>query len=192
VETLSINIGVSPRTAEGVPPETFIITPVSSAALPPIQPGLMTSGYACDIEPSAATFDPAVTLSFIIPMDTWQVIKGNNPAIYWYNPQSGAWEQLPTTVDEQTGTLSTQITHTSTYAVLTTQAAPISSPTPTVTATPVSTGGFPGWIMYVVIIIVAVVVVVAVIFILVLRRKTPPPPPPEPVPDWDEFTPPVQ
>jgi PKD repeat protein len=179
VAAIAINNAVVPRTAQGEPPASITVTRLPSDGVPEIPPGssFAATGYAYDIEPTGATFDPYVTLSFAIPPADWDAIKAQSPAIYWYNPTSGAWEELPTTTDAEKGILSAQITHTSVYAVLKTQSGAAITGAPTaVTTTSAPAAPFSGWI-FTALVIVVIAIIILLIALVLLRRRLPPEPP---------------
>ncbi|MFA5003648.1 MAG: hypothetical protein WC502_11815, partial [Methanolinea sp.] len=150
------------------------------------------AGFAYDIEPTGAKFDPYVTFSITIPENEWTGLQGKDHSIKWYNPSTSAWEDLPTTVSSETRTVSTKITHTSIFALF------VASPSITTTvatetittigtAAPV-TGGLPlDMIIKIIILIIIVIAVILVLLYFLRRKKGPETPAPAEAPsdEWD-------
>jgi len=97
------------------------------------------AGYSCECGPEGATFSPAITLSFTIPEEDW--FEGRELKIKWYNSATGIWEDLETTVDADTHTVSARVSHFSSFALFTESAAETAV---TSTETPVSATPEPG------------------------------------------------
>jgi hypothetical protein len=186
IASLSINEAVVPRTAQGEPPASITITRLTSEGIPGIPPGssFAATGYAYDVEPTGASFDPYITLSFAIPPEGWDAMKGQSPAIYWYNPSAGAWEQLPTTIDAEKAILSARITHTSVYAVFTTQPVSATGAPTAVTTTSTPPALFSGWIFTALVIVVIAIIVVLIALVFLRRRLPPEPPAASPSGEW--------
>jgi hypothetical protein len=158
------------------------------------------TGYAYDIEPAGATFDPFVTLQFTIPEQDWASMSGKDLSIKWFNPATSSWVDMPTTVDPTTRTVSAQITHGGIYglftvippttvpttAIITTLATPTKVP-PVLPFLPFDFGTLLRIVIVIIIIIAAVVV--AIYF---LKRRKPPAEStttPEPLPGNEDIPP---
>jgi PKD repeat protein len=160
------------------------ITRIDPKNVPPVPAGAMYAftGYAYDIEPAGATFDPYVTLQFTIPEQDWASMSGKDLSIKWFNPATSSWVDMPTTVDPTTRTVSAQITNGGIYGLFT-----IIPPTPVPTTAIITTIATPtkappvlpflpfdfGTLLRIIIVIIIVIaaVVVAIYF---LRRRKPP------------------
>lgn len=124
---LNIEQGTEILTGAGKPVDEITLTPLEPAAVPDDTGSVYSIlGIAVECEQSGITFHPenAVTLSFILSSDLWTdtlAKVGGDPAammIGFYEPASGTWIVLPTTVDPVTHTLSAPITHFSTYGLI--------------------------------------------------------------------------
>jgi PKD repeat protein len=111
--------GMKPTNATGSPVFSITITRIPGQDVPPVPPGApyTFAGFAYDIEPSGASFDPYITLSITVPEQEWAAVQGGDLSIKWYNEATGQWEDLPTTVNTNSRTVSATITHTTTFAL---------------------------------------------------------------------------
>ncbi|KAF1078713.1 hypothetical protein MKMG_00368 [Methanogenium sp. MK-MG] len=108
-----------------------------AATLPAVPSGFTFEGYSCECKPEGATFSPAITISFSIPDDEW--VEGKDYKIRCYNAATGLWENLPTTVNAATHTVSARVTHFSCFALFTGSAAVTTATKAPVSATTVPT-----------------------------------------------------
>ncbi|HVP95346.1 MAG TPA: PKD domain-containing protein [Methanoregulaceae archaeon] len=160
------------------------ITRVDLKNVPPVPPGAMFAftGFAYDIEPSGAIFDPYVTLQFTIPENEWATMSSKDLSIKWFNPATSAWEDQQTTVDPATRTVSAQITHGGIYGLFTiipptpvpTTAVVTTIPTPTKAPTVIPFLPFDFGTLLRIIIVIIIVIAAVVIVIYFLRRRKPP------------------
>jgi len=177
---LYIKTGVTALLADGKTPVSDIsIADLPTDEVPEVPTGATFTflGYAVECSPAGATFSPAIDLTFTLTDDEWadilEKLDGNleNLVVKWYNPLTGVWEHVPTTVDATHHTVTASITHFSTYglfsdvAIVTpvTQEPTTPAPTaPAVTTAPATTaptpsgeGGFPWlWVLLIIVIIV--------------------------------------
>ncbi|MDD4254337.1 MAG: hypothetical protein PHP59_03075 [Methanofollis sp.] len=165
IATLSVPEGTTARTSEGTPLTSISIRPASPAEVPAAtgETGFVAAGYTYICEPASATFNPAITLTFAIPPEVWAKEDISTLTVKWYNPKTGAWEDLETTVDREKKTVSARVSHFSTFALFVEARAPASGDvTPTTTATPAPDGeetpAIPWTIMGIVIIGAGIVV----------------------------------
>lgn len=119
------------------------------------------AGHAVEMGPAGATFSPAIPLTFKLTEEEWNNLEaGESFAIKWYNPALGEWEDIPTSVNPYTRTVTGKISHFSTFAlfkqIIETPTTPPVTQTSAPAETPVpgdaTTGGFP-WIWVVVVIV---------------------------------------
>jgi len=77
-------------------------------------------GLTYDFEPDGATFDPAITLTFHYDPDALPegVSEGNLTLAVW-DEDSSTWLMLETTVDPETNTLTSKVSHFTPFAILT-------------------------------------------------------------------------
>ncbi len=182
---LYIATGVTALLEDGKTPVGQItINDLESDEVPAVPTGSTFSflGYAVECSPAGATFSPAIDLTFTLTDEEWadvlEQLDGNleNLVVKWYNPLTGVWEHIPTTVDAVHHTVTASITHFSTYglfsdvAIVTpvtqepttpTTTAPVT--TTTTPATPSDEGGFP-WLWVIVIIVIIAVAAGAYIY----------------------------
>jgi hypothetical protein len=87
------------------------------AGTPPAPSGT-TIGFALDCGPGGATFDPPATLTYTLSAEEWAKIADlSTLKVMWYNPESGAWQEVAATVDAATRTVTAQVSHFSLYAL---------------------------------------------------------------------------
>ena len=119
------------------------------------------AGHAVEMGPAGATFSPAIPLTFKLTEEEWNNLEaGESFAIKWYNPALGEWEDIPTSVNPYTRTVTGKISHFSTFAlfkqIIETPTTPPVTQTTAPAETPVpgdtTTGGFP-WVWVVVVIV---------------------------------------
>jgi hypothetical protein len=164
--------GMRPTTALGEPLLTLSIRRIPDSDVPPVPAGALFSyaGYAYEIEPGGAAFDPYITLAITVSEGDWAGFQGRQLFLKWYNPGTSAWEDLPTSIDPAARTVSAKITHTSVFALFAEN--PQTAVPTTIPPTPAPTPGFNGILTYLWILIIAVIIVVAVmIVIFILKRR---------------------
>jgi hypothetical protein len=127
--SLDISTGTTAVTAAGQPVSTISVTPLDPATAPEVagaQGAVYSfSGLSVECEPSGAQFTGgAVTISFSMTPAQWAdalgKVNGNTASmtVNFYDTKTNTWQEVPTTVDPVTHTVSAQITHFTTYAVL--------------------------------------------------------------------------
>jgi len=168
--------GMKPEDPSGAPLRNLTITRVQDSDVPGLPaPGFTFAGYAYEIEPSGATFDPYLTFSITIPESEWNALQGRDLSIKWFNPSASAWESIPTTVDSNARTVSAKITHASVYALFMagTPATPVVTESVTTAATTVVTpaAGLPFDLILKVVIIVIIVVAAIYVALYFVRGK---------------------
>jgi hypothetical protein len=99
--------------------------PVSSVSIDTLAPSDMPSvpqdntvsfaGIAYELGPNGAQFSPAISITFTAP--SGQV--GQDYTVRSYDHASGTWQDLPTTYDPQTGTITAEVSHFCCFAVFT-------------------------------------------------------------------------
>jgi PKD repeat protein len=168
--TISMVAGTVPTNAEGGPLLTLTIRRIADSDVPPVPGDALFSyaGYAYEIEPSGASFDPYATLAITLSEDDWAGLQGRELFIKWYNPATSAWEDIPATVDAATRTASAKITHTSIFALFAENLPATAPTTPVPTAAP---SLIPGLSMVWIALIIVVVAIVIVVVFIIQRRK---------------------
>jgi PKD repeat protein len=165
--------GMRPTTSLGEPLLSLTIRRLPESEIPLVPAGALFSsaGYAYEIEPGGAAFDPSITLAITVSEEDWAGLQNRQLFIKWYNPGTSAWEDIPSTVDPVARTVSAKITHTSVFALFA-SLPPTTAQTPVPTTAPVTPSGFDGILTYLWILIIAVIIVVAVmIVIFILKRR---------------------
>jgi len=80
-------------------------------------------GHSVECSPAGATFSPAIDLTFTLSEEEWAAAiekageNAGNFVVKWYNPLTGVWEDVPTTVDAVHRTVTASISHFSTYGL---------------------------------------------------------------------------
>ncbi|WP_318238897.1 PKD domain-containing protein [Methanolacinia petrolearia] len=75
-------------------------------------------GRAYDFKPSGATFSPGIDIIFYLSsLGEYQAFDGREPVIRYYNKAGKKWEDLKTTFDEDTMTVSATASHFSIYGL---------------------------------------------------------------------------
>jgi hypothetical protein len=137
--TLSLNEGVEVTGTGGVPVTGLNLSALQVGVLPPL-PGdpWVFSGYACRVSPADATFDPGATLLLAFDEAQWTLLNGKGLVLMWYDPSTGIWQLLETSVNEEARSVSARITRGGIYGLFT--GIPTTGPTvPEATPTPTGT-----------------------------------------------------
>ncbi|QYZ79965.1 hypothetical protein E2N92_11290 [Methanofollis formosanus] len=117
VGAVTLREGTVARDRDGEPLREVTIKRADMSGTPPIPPGT-TIGFALRCGPAGATFDPPITLTYTLSVEEWERI--GDPAtltVMWYNPESGAWREVPATVDAATRTVTARVSHFSLFAL---------------------------------------------------------------------------
>ncbi len=147
------------------------------ASIPEIPEGFSLLGYAYDLEPKDASFNPPIDLT--VEYDPAKIPEGFTEAdlvIKWYDEASQQWTSLPSTVDTVNHRVTAKVSHFTVFVlfagkvVLTHTPAPTATPvvTPTLTPSPSPTAApiaaIPPWSWMLV--IIAIVVVIVVVYLV--------------------------
>ncbi|WP_292491888.1 hypothetical protein [Methanoculleus sp. 10] len=114
---LTVGEGTRARDKDGNPLGEVTMARADAAGLPPA-PGGTTIGFALTCGPAGATFDPPATLTYTLSEEEWG--RNGDPAtlrVMWYNPGTGAWQEVPATVDPATRTVTARVSHFSLFAL---------------------------------------------------------------------------
>lgn len=144
VGSLTVGEGTHARDASGNPLGEVTIARADAAGLPPIPPGAAI-GFALNCGPVGATFDPPVTITYMLSEEEWERIS--DPAtlsVMWYNPGTGEWQEVPATVDPATRTVTAQVSHFSLFALAWAAASPVEATTGPTGAAPGEIPSGPG------------------------------------------------
>jgi PKD repeat protein len=105
--------------------------PITGVTIIPVEAGNLTvpdnvqfsfAGYAFECGPAGATFAPAITLTFTFSPDEWAALDGD-PVVRFYDEETGAWEEVPSTVDAATHTVTATVSHFTIFALFSEAAA---------------------------------------------------------------------
>ena len=136
--TVEVTAGTVALDAEGEPLEAITIEPM--AEMPPAPAAQRVIGFAYDLGPDGATFDPPITVTF--SYDRTLLPPGANEeklVIAFYRTGSQVWESLTNiVVDTETQTITAEISHFTLFAVLVEAEPPAPAPTPTPTQVPLA------------------------------------------------------
>ena len=110
-----------------------------------------------------------VVLTYNLSAEEWaKAGEGARAKVIWYNPETGEWQDIPSTVNVATRTVTAEVSHFSIYALAWT-AAEAATPASVDTTPPADQEPgvtFPVWALVIVIVLIA-----AVAAFLVMRKK---------------------
>ena len=130
--TLTVGLGVVAKDANNNPLSSVSIAAVSAENVPALSGTTLSySGMTYNLQPDGATFSPAISVGFSTPPG--QV--GQDYTVKSYDQASRTWQDLPTSYDPATGTVTAQVSHFCLFAVFTKMVpkAPAIASTPVVT-----------------------------------------------------------
>ena len=127
--TISISEGLVAKDATGKPLTEITIKALPLGSLPPVPSGSMFTfaGMAYEIGPDGATFSQPIQLSLSLPQAQW----GLDYSVKSFDTKSGTWQDLPTSFNPSTGTVTVEVLHLCSFALF---GQPRSSPSPVITA----------------------------------------------------------
>jgi len=110
---------------DGEPLGEIGIADLAGSEVPAVPSGAIFTflGHAVECSPAGATFSPAIALTFTLSEEEWAaaIEKADESAgslvVKWYDPLTGVWEDVPTTVDAVHRTVTGSISHFSTYGI---------------------------------------------------------------------------
>lgn len=115
--TLLIPKGTFALDKNGKPLKTLEAIVDESPPEPPEETNII--GLAYNFEPDGATFDPPLSLTFTY--DPYSLPEGADPddlVLAYYDEDAGAWVELDCVVDTEAGTITAQVSHFTTFALL--------------------------------------------------------------------------
>ncbi|GEM_PF-1906244 len=136
--------------------------------------GYLFLGYAYALTPDGATFSPPASLRFTIPQDRWDSLQQNDLLVKTSSLGSGTWEDVPSTVDAASRTVTASVSHFSIFGLFQKTGNQTQVPlTPVVTtlATPVpkNPSQFP-WLLLLPVII-GVPVIAFLVYFMIINKK---------------------
>jgi hypothetical protein len=137
--TLSIDTSTRILDKDGQPVSRIGLTRIATKDVPTLPSGslFVFSGYAYQIEPSGASFSPPLALKMTTTRVEWDQLSGQELSIQYYNPVSGLWEALSTTINPGTQTATTMLSHASDFGLFIRPASLVSSTETTISTTTV-------------------------------------------------------
>ncbi len=115
--TIIIPGGTVILTEDGAAPIELIIAVDESP--PPLPGGAVIIGTAYSFKPNGITFDPSMTLTFTYnPNSIPGNVNGEDSVIAYYDLATRQWVKLESVVDTEANTVSAEVTHLTTFALL--------------------------------------------------------------------------
>jgi len=177
IASLTIGLGVTPVDSAGQPLRQVLLNTLPAGSIPQGSP-CTSMPYAYEIASPGSAYTPAIALVLSFDEATWAAaVNGESTSIVWYNPSSGAWEDIATESDSGARTVKAMVTKGGIYALCTKAAPPTPVTTePTVSPTTPGTAGIPMSIVIPVILLI-VVIIGAVVYLISTRTFKGGPPP---------------
>jgi hypothetical protein len=115
--SVSIDAGVVALDQAGAPVSSVSIDTLGPSDMPDVPQGGAVSfaGIAYELGPDGAQFSPAISITFTAPPG--QV--GQDFTVRTYDHASDTWQDLPTSYDPQTGTVTAEVSHFCCFALFT-------------------------------------------------------------------------
>jgi len=112
--TITIPTGTIAKDAEGAVLLELVIAVDESPAPPPADAVVIGSVY--DFEPAGATFSPSmiITFNYRIPED----VDEESLFVAYYDMDTGKWVELDSVIDTESNTITAEVSHITTFAVL--------------------------------------------------------------------------
>jgi hypothetical protein len=129
--TITIPASTKALDKDGKPLSSLTSVINTSPPAPPANANII--GLPYNFSPDGVTFSPPMTLTYSYDPNTLPAgVAEQNLAVAYYDAAAGKWVELPGTVNTTTHTITAQVSHTTTFAII----GKISAPTPTPTPTP--------------------------------------------------------
>jgi hypothetical protein len=114
--TVSIGTGIVAKDKDGKPLSSITLTPVPEGNLPGALPGgvVTFAGRVFDMQPDGAVFTPSILLTFTAPPDAK---IGQEFSVKEFDHTSGTWQDVPTTFDPKTETITAQVSRFCTFGL---------------------------------------------------------------------------
>lgn len=167
---------------EGQSLEGLNVTSLPDEDLPPLPVGPVYMGYAWLISPEDAVIEPFARLLVTFTAEQWLNLIGKDLVMMWYDPVSGTWQPLATTIDDAGMSVSGRVTRGGIVALMSNGRTTTPTMSPTITPSPTMSPEMPPreglgpwiWIIPVVVIIAGC----ALAAVYILRVRTGPGKPP--------------
>jgi PKD repeat protein len=134
---VTIGKGVLARDAGGKPLSAITLKALPPGSVPAVPSGsaFTFAGMAYEFGPDQATFSPAIPFTFTLT----EKQQGQDYTVQSYDKKSGTWQDLPTTYDATTGTVTAQVSHLCCLALFSQSRAPPTTRVSMPVQTPVPT-----------------------------------------------------
>ena len=190
IPTPTPTIPVSPKTeiavllpgVEGQSLDRFFVTRLKDEDLPPLPVGPVYMGYAWLISPEDALIEPFVRLSVAFTAEQWLGLTGKDLVMMWYDPASGTWQPLATTIDDAGMSVSGRVTRGGIVALMsngrttTPTMSPASTPPPTMIPETQPQEGQVPWVWIIPVVVIIAGCALAAAYILRVRAGPGKPP----------------
>jgi beta propeller repeat protein len=182
--SVTISEGIVAKDSSGKALSSITIKAIPADSVPAIPAGSVFAfqGMAYELQPDSATFSPAITINYTVPLARW----GQEFIVKTFDITSGTWQDVPTRYNPNTGVVTAEVSHFCCFALFAKAVAP--SPTitpvsaqlaPPVVAPPPPTAmsTFSGMILWIIdmvtknVLIIAGVIILAVALFLYGRKR---------------------
>lgn len=171
IGAVTVPEGTTARDGAGNPLGEVTCAEVAPAEIPPAPPGT-TVAIALACGPAGATFDPPAVLTYTLSAEEWAGIdEGAIFSVMWYNPEAGGWQEIATTVDPVTRTITAEVSHFSLYALTWTVPETVAAGAEGTVTPVVEPAGEPGPALPTWALALIIVLAVALAASLLMRRK---------------------
>ncbi|MFA5295974.1 MAG: PKD domain-containing protein [Methanoregulaceae archaeon] len=167
---------------EGQSLEGLNVTPLPDEDLPPLPVGPVYMGYAWLISPEDAVIEPFARLSVTFTAEQWLELVGKDLVMMWYDPVSGTWQPLATTIDDAGMSVSGRVIRGGIVALMSNGRTTTPTMSPTITPSP-SIGpetpageGLGPWIWIIPVVVIIAGCALAAVYIMRVRTGPGKPP----------------
>jgi len=167
---------------EGQSLEWLNVTPLPEEDLPPLPVGPVYMGYAWLISPEDAVIEPFARLSVTFTAEQWLNLIGKDLVMMWYDPVSGTWQPLATTIDDAGMSVSGRVTRGGIVALMSNGRTTTPTMSPTITPSPTMSPetppgeGLGPWIWIIPVVVIIAGCALAAVYILRVRTGPGKPP----------------
>ena len=173
---LNIPKGTKVLTVGGEPLQSITVEEISTD-IPPSPSGAHIIGFAYNLGPDGATFDPAITITMKYdPVAVPQGVAETDLVLAYYDVASSTWQTLSDiVVDTVNHTVSGKASHFTQFSILAPTPTPVETSTPAETPssseTPTSEGGGKSTNLWVIIVPILVLAIAALVYFFVIRPR---------------------
>lgn len=161
---INISAGTSGTTSDGLPLSSITVTQMSTLpGSPPQGANIISLPY--EFGPSGAQFSPSITMTFYY--NPFEISNPNDLIVAYYSTSAGTWIQIQGgIVNTALNTISVQVDHFTTFAVIE------GAITTKSTTSPTKTASIHSWWLWMIVGVVAIAVILGIILILRRRRTS--------------------